>query len=213
MPRQSGLAQNLIGRIELEPEFRIKEAVRGLEEFSHIWLLWEFSMAKREKWQPTVRPPRLGGNIRMGVFATRSPFRPNNIGMSAVKIEKIDMECEKSPIIYVSGIDMVDKTPIFDIKPYVPVSDCIPNASSGFSAGRTSHVLDVNFPDDLMRILPEEKRAGALEFLSLDPRPSYIDDKNRIFGAEYAGFNIKFVVDGIELAVFDVEKATSLNEF
>ncbi|MCD7775063.1 MAG: tRNA (N6-threonylcarbamoyladenosine(37)-N6)-methyltransferase TrmO [Clostridiales bacterium] len=209
VPRQSGLAPSLFGKIVFEPEYRVKDAVRGLEGFSHIWLLWEFSEAKEvkgDKWQPTVRPPRLGGNKRMGVFATRSPFRPNNIGLSAVKIEKIDTECENAPVIFVSGVDMMNGTPLFDIKPYLPAADCIPEASGGFTEVNEFHVLAVSFPENLLKKLPEKKRAGAIELLSLDPRPAYIKDTERIFGIAYADCNIKFTVEGDALIVTEVEQ-------
>ena len=206
LPRQSGLCEELKGRIVFEPEYRREEAFRGLEGFSHIWVLWKFSEAEREEWLPTVRPPRLGGNKRVGVFATRSPFRPNNIGLSCVKLEKIDYDSPDAPVLYVSGIDMMNGTPVFDVKPYVPVADCKTDATDGFTQYTKDYSLAVNFSDELLCILPEEKRAGAKQMLSLDPRPSYITDEERVFGVEYAGFDIRFKVKENMLTVCDVIK-------
>lgn len=206
LPRQSGLCEELKGQIIFEPEYRKAEAFRGLEGFSHIWVLWRFSEAEREEWSPTVRPPRLGGNKRMGVFATRSPFRPNNIGLSCVKLDKIDYEYPDAPVLYVSGIDMMDGTPIVDIKPYVPVADCKTEATDGFTAETKEYALDVVFSDELLCILPEEKREGAKQMLSLDPRPSYITDEDRVFGVEYAGYDIRFKVKENTLTVCEVIK-------
>lgn len=206
LPRQSGLCEELKGKIVFEPEYRKEEAFRGLEGFSHIWVLWKFSEAEREEWSPTVRPPRLGGNKRMGVFATRSPFRPNNVGLSCVKLDKIDYECPDAPVLYVSGIDMMNGTPIVDIKPYVPVADCKTEATDGFTAETKEYALDVNFSEDLLQILPEEKRDGAKQMLSLDPRPSYITDEDRVFGVEYAGYDIRFKVKENTLTVCEVIK-------
>ncbi len=206
LPRQSGLCEELKGQIIFETEYRKEEAFRGLEGFSHIWVLWKFSEAERGEWSPTVRPPRLGGNKRMGVFATRSPFRPNNIGLSCVKLDKIDYECPDAPVLCVSGIDMMNGTPIVDIKPYVPIADCKPQATDGFTADTKNFSLDVNFSDELLYILPEEKREGAKQMLSLDPRPSYITDGDRVFGVEYAGHDIRFTVKENILTVCEVIK-------
>lgn len=206
LPRQSGLCDGLKGRISLEPQYRREEAFRGLEGFSHIWLLWLFSEAEREDWVPTVRPPRLGGNKRMGVFATRSPFRPNSIGLSCVKLDRIDYDETDAPVLYVSGIDMMNGTPIIDIKPYVPVVDCIPDATDGFTRFTKDYSLDVHFSDELLSILPEDKRSGALQMLSHDPRPAYIDDENRVFGVTYAGYDIRFTVSENLLTVRDLIK-------
>lgn len=206
LPRQSGLCEELKGRIVFEPEFRREEALRGLEDFSHIWVLWKFSENESEDWSPTVRPPRLGGNKRVGVFATRSPFRPNNIGLSCVKLEKIDYTSENSPVLCVSGIDMMNGTPIVDIKPYIPVADCRNDATDGFTQYTKDYSVDVVFADELLGILPEDKRQGALQMLSQDPRPSYINDENRVFGVEYAGFDIRFSVKENILTVCDVVK-------
>ena len=206
LPRQSGLCEELKGRIVFEPEFRREEALRGIEDFSHIWVLWKFSENETEEWSPTVRPPRLGGNKRVGVFATRSPFRPNNIGLSCVKLEKIDYTSENGPVLCVSGIDMMNGTPIVDIKPYIPVADCRNDATDGFTQYTKDYSIDVVFPDELLCIIPEEKRQGALQMLSQDPRPSYINDENRVFGVEYAGFDIRFSVKENTLTVCDVVK-------
>ena len=204
VPRQSGLCDELKGRIVFEPEFRREEAFRGIEDFSHIWVLWNFSEAEREDWSPTVRPPRLGGNKRVGVFATRSPFRPNNIGLSCLKLEKVEYEEPDSPVLYVSGIDMMNGTPVFDIKPYIPVTDCKTDASDGFTQYTKDYSLQVQFFDEMLMKLPENKRNGAFQMLSQDPRPSYINDKDRVFGVEYAGFDIRFTVDCDVLTVCDV---------
>lgn len=203
LPRQSGLCDALTGRIVLLPEYRRDEAFRGLEEFSHIWLLWLFSEASREEWSPTVRPPRLGGNRRMGVFATRSPFRPNNIGLSCVRLDRIEQESD-GIVLYVSGIDMMNGTPVVDIKPYIPVADCRPEATDGFTKYTKDYALDVEFSDELLSKLPENKREGALQMLSQDPRPAYIEDENRVFGALYAGYDIRFTVRDNILTVRDV---------
>ncbi len=204
VPRQSGLCDELKGRIVFEPEFRREEAFRGIEDFSHIWVLWNFSEAEREDWSPMVRPPRLGGNKRVGVFATRSPFRPNNIGLSCLKLEKVEYGEADSPVLYVSGIDMMNGTPVFDIKPYIPVTDCKTDASDGFTQYTKDYSLQVQFPENMLIKIPENKRNGALQMLSQDPRPSYINDKDRIYGVEYAGSDIRFTVDGEILTVCDV---------
>lgn len=203
LPRQSGLCDALTGRVVLLPEYRREEALRGLDGFSHIWLLWLFSESEREEWLPTVRPPRLGGNRRMGVFSTRSPFRPNNIGLSCVKLDRIEYEAD-GPVLYVSGIDMMNGTPVIDIKPYVPVADCRPDATDGFTRFTRDYSLDVHFSEQLLLVLPEDKRTGALQMLSQDPRPAYIDDENRVFGVTYAGYDIRFTVSGNLLTVCDV---------
>ena len=191
LPRQAGLAPSLRGRIVMEKEFRRAEAFRGLEGFSHIWLVWGFSESAGQC-QPTVRPPRLGGNTRVGVFASRSPFRPNGLGMSAVKLERIDYEAEDGPVLYVSGIDMVSGTPVYDIKPYVPHADCVEDAEGGFAAAVADDYMEVAAPQKLLEKLPEDKRRGLLEVLAQDPAPHYQDDPKRIYGFEYAGFEIKF---------------------
>ncbi|MBQ8210333.1 MAG: tRNA (N6-threonylcarbamoyladenosine(37)-N6)-methyltransferase TrmO [Clostridia bacterium] len=206
VPRQSGLCEELTGKIIFEPEYRVSDAFKGLDGFSHIWVIWQFSEAVRDSWSPTVRPPRLGGNKRVGVFATRSPFRPNNIGLSCVKLEKVEHKENNSPVLYVSGIDMMNGTPVYDIKPYIPLTDCRADATDGFTAYTKDYSLDVVFCDELLDILPESKRDAAIKMLALDPRPSYIEDESRIFGVGFAGYDIKFKVkDGI-LTVYEVVK-------
>lgn len=205
IPRQSGLIDELVGKIVFEKEYRNDSALKGLEQFSHIWLIWEFSEAKREEWSPTVRPPRLGGNARMGVFATRSPFRPNPIGLSAVKIKSIEKTKNDGTVIYVSGADLMNGTPIYDIKPYIPLSDCIPEASEGYTAETKEHFLSVNFPKELLDKVPLEKRIPLTKVLEQDPRPSYIDDSERIYGVSFSGYNVRFRVAGDTLYVTEVD--------
>lgn len=207
LPRQSGMSDALKGTIVFEPAYRRAEAFRGLEGFSHIWVLWEFSEAKRAEWSPTVRPPRLGGNARLGVFATRSPFRPNPIGLSCVRLEGIEQHPTLGTVLHVSGIDMMDRTPIYDIKPYLPYTDAHAEAAAGWTATADNRMLEVLFPDDLLLLLPEEKREGALDFLSHDPRPAYSASPDRVYKVEYAGFDLAFSVssDG-KLAVSSVER-------
>lgn len=204
IPRQSGLVESLRSTIVFEPEFRNPDALRGLEDFSHIWLIWQFSEAVRTEWTPTVRPPRLGGNIRMGVFATRSPFRPNSLGLSCVKIIGIEQTAENGTVIHVAGADLMDGTPIFDIKPYIPYGDCHPEALGGFTSTAGDFLLQVDFPQELLNLLPESKQAAALELLSHDPRPSYQAQANRIYGLSFAGFDIRFSVEGNVLHVKEV---------
>ena len=190
LPRQSGLVEGLTGRVVMEKEFRREEAFRGLEGYSHIWLIWGFS-GNEGRWQLTVRPPRLGGNRRVGVFASRSPFRPNGLAISAVKLLGIDWDCEDAPVLYVDGIDMKDGTPVYDIKPYAPHSDCIPGALGGFSAEVLADPA-VEAPEELLEKLPEDKRKALIGILAQDPAPHYQDDEARIYGFEYAGYEIKF---------------------
>lgn len=203
VPRQSGLVPELKGEIRFLPEYSRPEAFRELEGFSHIWVIWEFSEAKREKWSPTVRPPRLGGNKRIGVFATRSPFRPNNIGLSCLKLDEIVFE-DNIAVLKVSGIDMMSGTPVFDIKPYIPRADCIPEASEGYTAETKKHFLEVVFPEELKSKLPVDKLPAVIGILRNDPRPSYIDDPERIYGIEFSGFDIKFSVMGNILTVKEI---------
>lgn len=205
IPRQSGLVDELQGRIVFEPEFRTMEAVRGLEEFSHIWLIWEFSQSEKEGWSPTVRPPRLGGNKRMGVFATRSPFRPNPIGLSCVRLEKVEQDPKLGPILHVCGADLVCGTPILDIKPYVPHADSHPQAEGGFSDAVKDYQLEVEFPQKWLDMIPQSKRAALLGVLAQDPRPSYQKDPERIYGFGFADFEIRFRVEGQRLTVCQVE--------
>lgn len=206
IPRQSGLADALTGRVEFEPAYRNPDALRGLEGFSHIWLLWDFSQAHRETWSATVRPPRLGGNTRMGVFATRSPFRPNPIGLSCVRLERIDWDTPKGPVLVVRGADLMDRTPIWDIKPYLPLADCHPEASGGFAAEALRPPLRVVFPDALLARLPEPLREAAVQVLAQDPRPSYQDDPARVYGLSFGGADIRFTVEGDTLTVVEVRK-------
>ena len=203
IPRQSGLVPGLRGEIRFLPEYSRPEAFRGLDGFSHIWVIWEFSEAKREKWSPTVRPPRLGGNKRIGVFATRSPFRPNNIGLSCLKLEEIAFE-NGVAVLKVSGIDMMNGTPVFDIKPYIPGADCIPEATEGYTAETKLHFLKVVFPEELKKMLPEEIIPPVEGILENDPRPSYIEDPERIYGIEFSGFDIKFTVKGSILTIKEI---------
>ena len=205
IPRQSGLVEDLIADIVFEPEYRDPEALRGLEGFSHLWLVWEFSRAKRDTWSPTVRPPRLGGNQRLGVFATRSPFRPNPIGLSCVKLAGVDLHTPDGPVIHVAGADLLDGTPIYDVKPYLPYADCKPEALGGFAAQPKEATLSVTFPEEFLSQVPEEKRAALTGVLAQDPRPSYQDDPDRVYGMAFGGMEVKFKVDGVNLTVCGVE--------
>ena len=206
IPRQSGLVPQLQARILFEPEFAQPQAVKGLEEFSHIWLIWEFSRAVRESWSAMVRPPKLGGNTYMGVFATRSPFRPNSIGLSCVKLEKIEIgDKETGPVLYVSGADLLNGTPIYDIKPYLPYVDSHPEATGGFTDRVNQDQLKVEFPSQLMALIPAEKREALTGILAQDPRPSYQNDPERIYGLTFAGKNVKFRIAGETVQVFEVE--------
>ena len=206
IPRQSGLVEELRSTIVFEPEFRNPDALRGIEEFSHLWIIWQFSEAVRQGWSPTVRPPRLGGNTRMGVFATRSPFRPNNLGLSSVKLLSVEHTAEFGTVLHVGGADLMDGTPIFDIKPYIPYGDCHPEASGGFTDRAGEFLLQVEFPEDLLQILPVEKQEAALAVLSHDPRPSYQRKPDRVYGLTFAGFDIRFHVKGEVLTVVEVNK-------
>ena len=207
VPRQSGLVTAAMSRIVFEPEYRNADALRGLEDFSHLWLIWEFSEAKRDGWSPTVRPPRLGGNTRMGVFATRSPFRPNPIGLSCVKIERIELHTEDGPVIFVSGADLMNGTPIYDIKPYLPYADCHPEASGGFAEAVRRKRLTVDCSSELLAQIPEPHRAAVLEILAQDPRPSYQHDPERVYGMAYAGMDVRFSVDGEHLTVREIRQS------
>lgn len=206
LPRQSGLVETITGKIVFEEEFRVTEAFRGLEEFSHIWILWQFSEAVRDSWSPTVRPPMLGGNKRVGVFATRSPFRPNSIGLSSVKLERIDYTDKDGPVLYVSGCDLMDGTPIYDIKPYLPYTDSHPDASGGFTSALADRSLEIVIPADLLSVIPEDKRETLISVLSQDPRPSYQNDSERVYGFGFAGCEIKFTVSDGVLTVVSAEK-------
>lgn len=206
IPRQSGLIDSLKGKIILEPEYRNPQVNKGIEEFSHIWLLWEFSEAKKEHWSATVKPPRLGGKKRMGVFATRAPFRPNNIGLSCVKLDRVEQDEKDGPVLWVAGVDLLDGTPIYDIKPYIPLTDCHPEASEGYTRETKIHELKVEFPEELLNQYPEEKRQAVLGILAQDPRPTYFQDPERVYGVPFAGFDVKFRVDGDLLIVCGLEK-------
>ena len=204
IPRQSGLVQELRSTIVFEPEFRNADALRGMEGFSHLWLIWQFSEAVRSGWSPTVRPPRLGGNTRMGVFATRSPFRPNNLGLSCVRFLGLEETKEFGTVIHVGGADLMDGTPIFDIKPYIPYADCQPEALGGFTGGSEGKLLEVDFPAPLLEMLPPEKQDAAIGILAHDPRPSYQKDGERVYGLTFAGHDIRFQVKDDVLTVVDI---------
>ncbi len=204
LPRQSGLVEEIEGRIVFEREYRNPEAFRGLEKFSHIWLLWEFSQSRRDEWSPTVRPPLLGGNKRVGVFATRSPFRPNPIGLSCVKLEKIEITKANGPVLIVKGSDLMNGTPIYDIKPYLPYSDSRPEATGGFTENLAERKLTVHIVADLLGRVPESKRQELLAVLSGDPRPSYQNDPERVYGFLFADLEVKFKVGGGILTVTDI---------
>ena len=203
IPRQSGLVEELRSTIVFEPEFRNPDTLRGIDGFSHLWLIWQFSEAVRDHWSPTVRPPRLGGNARMGVFATRSPFRPNNLGLSCVKLLGIEQTDENGAVLHVAGADLMDGTPIFDIKPYIPYSDSYPDALGGFTDTAGEFILQVNFPGELLQRLPESKRSAAIAVLSHDPRPSYQRKPGRIYGLSFAGYDLRFTVEDDLLTVVD----------
>ena len=206
IPRQSGLVEELRSTIVFEPEFRNPDALRGIEDFSHLWIIWQFSEAVRQGWFPTVRPPRLGGNTRMGVFATRSPFRPNNLGLSSVRLLGVEHTEKYGTVLHVGGADLMDGTPIFDIKPYIAYGDSHPEAKGGFTDTAGEFLLQVDFPADLFSRLPDDKRDAAIGVLSHDPRPSYQRKPGRIYGLTFAGFDIRFKVDRDVLTVEEVNK-------
>ena len=205
IPRQSGLVEALRAEVVFAPEYRVPEAVRGLEDFSHIWLIWEFSQARREGWSPTVRPPRLGGNRRLGVFATRAPFRPNALGLSAVRLEAVEPDTPRGPVLHVSGADLLDGTPIYDIKPYIPYADAIPEASGGFTDRVDRLLLAVDCPPDLLERVPPEKREALLAVLAQDPRPQYQSDPTRVYGMTFAGLEVRFQVEENRLTVAEID--------
>ena len=206
IPRQSGIVDTLRAKIVFEPAYRNPDALRGLEDFSHVWLIWQFSgNARRETWSPTVRPPRLGGNKRVGVFASRSPFRPNHIGLSCVKLERIEYTGE-GPVLIVRGADLMDATPILDVKPYLPYADSRPDATGGFTDAISARVLRAEIPEELLRRVPEEKREPLREVLEQDPRPSYQDDPERIYGFGFAGMEVRFRASNGVLTVLDIRK-------
>ena len=205
LPRQSGLT-DLTSLIVFEKEYRVEDALSGIDEYSHLWLIWGFSLNKREKWRPTVRPPRLGGNKRMGVFATRSPYRPNPLGLSSVRLVRVIREGADAPALLVEGADLANGTPIYDIKPYLPYTDCHSGASGGFAHRVLDYRLRVDYPENLLCLIPKDKRQGLLSVLSQDPRPSYQDDPQRIYGMDFAEFEIKFKVSDGVLTVTDTVK-------
>ena len=204
IPRQSGLVEELRSTIVFEPDFRNSDALRGIEGYSHLWLIWQFSEAVRQDWSPTVRPPRLGGNTRMGVFATRSPFRPNSLGLSCVRLLEVEQTTNFGTVLHVGGADLMDGTPIFDIKPYIAYGDAHPEALGGFTDHAGDFLLHVNFPDNLLNRIPHDKRQALLGVLSHDPRPSYQRSSDRVYGLSFAGLNIRFRVDGENLFVLEI---------
>lgn len=206
LPRQSGIVDALKGLIVFEPKYRDHDALRGLEGFSHIWLIWGFSNNKRDNWAPMVKPPRLGGNTRMGVFATRSPNRPNGLGLSSVRLDKIEEHTEHGAILHVSGIDLMDKTPIYDIKPYISYSDSHPDAVDGFVDEVKNDLLHVEFGDELKSMIPKEHHEALIGVLAQDPRPSYHNDPDRIYGFYFAGYNVRFKVHDKVIRVHEISK-------
>lgn len=207
IPRQSGILPETRGRIVFERAYRNPDALRGIEGFSHLWLIWDFSENHRAEWSPTVRPPRLGGNTRVGVFATRSPFRPNPLGLSSVRLVAVENDPKDGPVLIVSGADLMDGTPIYDVKPYLPYTDAHPEAKDGFAGPVCSETLEVVFPDALLERLPDAKRQTAVALLAEDPRPSYQDDPARVYGVPFAGYEIRFTVQDGRLTVVDVEES------
>ena len=206
IPRQSGRVKELTGRIVFAPQYRNPEAVREIEGFSHLWLIFDFSRSHRSGWSPTVRPPRLGGNKRVGVFASRSPFRPNPIGLSCVKLERVEHTENEGMVLVVSGVDLLDNTPIYDIKPYLPFADCVPDAKGGYAEKFEDYKLKVSFPEELLSQIPENKRQALVNCLSEDPRPSYQEDSERVYSMSFAGFDVHFKVQSDTVCVFSVEK-------
>ena len=210
IPRQSGLIDELKARVVFEPEFRDPSALRGIEGYSHIWLIWQFSESVMSGWSPTVKPPRLGGNTRMGVFATRSPFRPNPLGLSCVRLDSVDLHTPDGPVLHVAGADLLDGTPIYDIKPYLPYADCRPDATGGFTDALDIHPLQVDFPEALLDLIPEDKRAALVRVLEQDPRPGYRrEGDSRRYGVAFAGFDVRFTVEGDRLHVVEVVRLDS----
>lgn len=206
IPRQSGLVKELTGKIVFEPDFRDSNALREIEQYSHLWLIWGFSENTDEAFRPTIRPPRLGGNTRVGVFASRSPFRPNSLGLSVVKLENVELTTPDGPVITVSGIDMLNDTPIYDIKPYLPYVDSVPEASDGFSLNQKEGTLTVNVPENIINQIPESLGNALISVLSQDPRPQYQDDPERIYKMDFSGLNVSFKVSGQNLTVTEVNK-------
>lgn len=206
IPRQSGLVPQTTGTIVFERAYRSADAIRGIEGFSHLWLLWGFDRARRTGWSATVRPPRLGGNARMGVFATRSPYRPNGIGLSCVTLKRVDYDAPDGPLLIVGGADLADGTPLYDIKPYLPLADCHPEATSGFAAEGAPRALRIVFPEALEALVSPEHREALRGVLAQDPRPAYQDDAGRVYGVAFAGKNVRFTVEGDALTVVSVEQ-------
>ena len=206
LPRQSGMVDGLRATIVFEPEYRAEEALRGIEEWSHLWLLWEFSDAKRDTFTPTVRPPRLGGNTRVGVFATRSPYRPNPIGLSCVRLERVEKTPDCGTVLVVRGADLKDGTPIYDIKPYLPYADCHPDATGGFAEAALSHRLQVVWQTDTPSPFSGERHEALMQVLALDPRPAYQEDAARVYGFDFAGYTVRFSVDSDTLFVKEIAK-------
>ena len=206
IPRQSGLVDELRSTVIFEPEFRNADALRGIEGYSHLWLIWQFSEAVRTEWSPTVRPPRLGGNTRIGVFATRSPFRPNSMGLSSVRLLGVEETKEYGTVLHVAGADLMDGTPIFDIKPYIPYGDSHPDATGGFTDNADEFLLQVDFPPQLLELLPADKRSAAIGVLSHDPRPSYQRSPERVYGLPFAGYDIRFRVQDNKLTVLELNQ-------
>ena len=204
LPRQSGLVEGLVSRVVFEPLYRDPVAFRGLEGYSHLWLIWGFSENVRDSWASTVKPPRLGGNTRMGVFATRSPYRPNALGLSSVRLERIEHDEKRGPVLVVSGADLMHGTPIYDVKPYLPFTDSHPDAAAGFAGEVFDHRLEVVFPQPLLEKIPEDRREALIGLLALDPRPAYIDDPERRYGFNFLTFDVRFTVDGDRLTVVEV---------
>lgn len=204
VPRQSGLVKELTGKIVFEPEYSVREAFDGIEEFSHLWIIWQFSENIRDIFSPTVRPPKLNGNKRKGVFATRSPFRANPIGLSCVKLERVEYTKSNGTVLYVSGVDMKDGTPIYDIKPYITYTDSHPEAIQGFAEGYKDNAIEVNFPQNLLDIIPKEKQKGIIGILRQDPRPAYQNDPDRTYGVRYMNFDVRFKVENEVLTVTDI---------
>ena len=207
VPRQSGLVPALEADVVFAPEFRNPDALRGLEGFSHLWLIWVFDRAARAQWSPTVRPPRLGGNARLGVFATRSPFRPNPVGLSVVELAEIEETADRGPVLHIRGADLMDGTPVLDIKPYLPYADCIPEAAGGFAAVPAGETLEVEIPPELLERVPPERREALRGVLALDPRPRYQEDPDRVYGFGFAGLEVRFSVAGKRLTVREIEAA------
>lgn len=207
VPRQSGLVPALEADVVFAPEFRNPDALRGLEGFSHLWLIWVFDRAVRAQWSPTVRPPRLGGNARLGVFATRSPFRPNPVGLSVVELAGIEETADRGPVLHIRGADLMDGTPVLDIKPYLPYADCIPEAAGGFAAVPAGETLEVDIPPELLERVPPERREALRGVLALDPRPRYQEDPDRVYGFGFAGLEVRFSVAGKRLTVREIEAA------